>query len=64
MDQSTEARPGPKINLFARLVNVFKLKLLTIFPKSTVMDVWKALIAPLTCCKAGNELNVSQSMSR
>ena len=54
MDQSTEARPGPKINLFARLVNVFKLKLLTIFPKSTVMDVWKALIAPLTCYKAGN----------
>ena len=58
MDQSTEARPGPsqasKINLFARLVNVFKLKLLTIFPKSTVMDVWKALIAPLTFYKAGN----------
>ena len=43
MYQSAEARPGPsqvsKINSFARIVNVFKLTLLTIFVTSTVMDV-------------------------
>ena len=43
MYPSTEARPGPsqasKINLFARIVNVFKVTSLTIFVKSTIMDV-------------------------
>ena len=43
MHQYAEARPGPsqasKINLFARIVNVFKLNLQTIFVKSTIMDV-------------------------
>ena len=43
MYQSAEARPGPsqasKINLFARIVNFFKLTLLTIFGESTIMDV-------------------------
>ena len=41
--QSAEARPRPsqssKINSFARIVNVFKVMLLTIYVKSTVMDV-------------------------
>ena len=68
MYQSEEARPwtgqASKINLFARLVNVFKLKLLSIFVKSTIMDVWRALIKPLACSNVGNWLNVSQSMSR
>ena len=40
---STEARPGPsqtiKIKLFARIVNVFKLTLLTTLVKSTIVDV-------------------------
>ena len=40
MYQPTEARPGPnqasKTNLFARIVNIFKL---TIFVKSTIIDV-------------------------
>ena len=43
MYQSAEARPGPsqasKINLFARIINIFKLTLTTIFTKSTIMDV-------------------------
>ena len=43
MYQSAEARPGPsqasKINLFARIVNFFKLTLLTILGESTIMDV-------------------------
>ena len=43
MYQSAEAQPGPseasKINFFARIVNVFKLTLLSVFDKSTIMDV-------------------------
>ena len=35
-----------KINLFARIGYVFKLTLLTIFIKSIIMDVWRAL---MTC---------------
>ena len=42
MCQSADARPGSsqasKNNLFARIVNVFKLALLTIFIKNTTMD--------------------------
>ena len=38
---SAETRPGPrqaiKINLFAKMVKVFELTLLTIFVKSTTM---------------------------
>ena len=41
MYPSAEKRPGPsqasKISLLARLVEVFKLMLLTIFVKSTIM---------------------------
>ena len=58
MYQSEQAHSGPsqtfKINLFARIVNVFKLTLLTIFAKSTIMDVLIALTARLTCSNAGN----------
>ena len=58
MHQSPKAHLGPsqasKINLFARIVNVFKLTLLTIFVKSTIMDVWRALITPLTYSNKGN----------
>ena len=40
--QSAEAHHQPsqacKINIFARKVNVYKLRLLTIFVKSTIMD--------------------------
>ena len=54
MYQSAEARPGlwqaSKINLFARIVNIFKLTLLNIFAKSTILDVWRAL----TCSNADN----------
>ena len=43
MYQSAEARPGPsqasKIDLFARIINLFKLTSTTIFTKSTIMDV-------------------------
>ena len=43
MYQSAEVRRAPsqasKINLFARIVKVFKLTLLTIFVKSIVTDV-------------------------
>ena len=43
MYQYAEAHPeltqAFKINLFARLVDVFKLTLLTIFVKSTIVDV-------------------------
>ena len=43
MYSSAEARPGPsqatKTNHFARIVNVFKLTLLIVFTKSTIMDV-------------------------
>ena len=38
-----ELRPGhsqaSKINLFARIVNVIKLTLLTIYAKSNIMDI-------------------------
>ena len=58
MYQSAEVRPTPsqasKINLFARIVKVFKLTLLTIFVKSIVTDVWRILITPLTCSNASN----------
>ena len=33
--------------------------LLNIFVKSTIMDVWSALITPVTCSNADNKLNVS-----
>ena len=50
MYPSAEKRPGPsqasKISLLARLVEVFKLMLLTIFVKSTIMG-GRALITPL-----------------
>ena len=43
MYQSAEAHPGPsqafKINLYARIVDIFKLTLSTIFTNSTIMDV-------------------------
>ena len=65
---STEARPGPsqtiKIKLSARIVNVFKLTLLTTLVKSTIVDVWRVFITPLTCSNAGYKLNVSQSKSK
>ena len=58
MYQSARAHPGPsqasKINLFARIVDVFKLTLLAIFTKSTIMDASRALITPLTCSNACN----------
>ena len=58
MYQSAEAYPRPskiyKINLFARIVNLFKLTLLTIFAKSNTMYVWRALITPLICSNACN----------
>ena len=58
MYQSEQVHSGPsqtfKINLFARIVNVFKLTLLTIFAKSTIMDFLIALTARLTCSNAGN----------
>ena len=42
MYQFAEARPGSsqasKINLFARIVNVMKLTLLTILTKGSIMD--------------------------
>ena len=48
MYQSTETRSVPsqssKINIFAGIVNFFKLTLLTIFVKSFIMDNWRALI--------------------
>ena len=53
MHQSAEARTGPSqasdINLFERIVKVIKLTLLTIFVKSSSMDVSRALVPPLTC---------------
>ena len=43
MCQSIEAGPEPgeasKINIFVRIVKFFELTLLTIFVKSTIMDV-------------------------
>ena len=33
--------------------------LLNIFVKSTIMDVWSALIIPVTCFNADKKLNVS-----
>ena len=43
MYQSAEVRPEPSqvsnTNLFARIINVFKPMLLTIFVKSTIIDV-------------------------
>ena len=43
MYPSAETRPGPsqatKTNHFARIVNVFKLILLAVFVKSTIMNV-------------------------
>ena len=60
MYPSAEARPvysqQIKINLFARRVKIFKLMLLTIFVKSTMMGVWRALITPLPCSNACNYL--------
>ena len=49
------------MHLIARIVDIFKLTLLTIFV--TITDVWRALITPLTCPNTSNWLNVSQSMS-
>ena len=49
------------MHLIARIVDIFKLTLLTIFVSIT--DVWRALITPLTCPNTSNWLNVSQSMS-
>ena len=58
MYPSAETRPGPnqgtEISLFARMVSIFKLVLLTIFLQSTIMDFGRALITPLTCTNAGN----------
>ena len=58
MYPSTEARPetsqASKINLFARIVRVFELTLLTIFVRNTIMDVLRARITPLTCSNASN----------
>ena len=58
-----EARPGSrratKINLFARIVKVFKSTLLTIFVKSIIMSDWRALITPLVCSNAFNYLTLS-----
>ena len=66
MHQSAEAHPGPSQALLSckNSLNVFKLTLLTIFVKSTIADVWRALITPLTCSNTGNQLNISQCMSR
>ena len=62
-----EARPGSrratKINLFARIVKVFKSTLLTIFVKSIIMSDWRALITPLVCSNAFNYLTLSWRMS-
>ena len=53
-----EVRPQPsqetKINLFVRIIDIFKITLLTISVKSTIMDAWRALILPLTISKANN----------
>ena len=55
---SAEALLGPsqvtKVKLFARKVNVFKLTLLTIFAKSNIINVWRALIATLIYSNVGN----------
>ena len=63
MYQSPEAHPGPsqafKVNLYARIVDIIKLMLITIFANSTIMYVLRALIKPLTCSNAGNQLNAS-----
>ena len=53
MYSSLDARPEPsqatKINLFARITNVFKLRLLFL---SKVPSWMLALITPLTCSNA------------
>ena len=58
MYQSTETHSrlsqASKIDLFARIVNAFKLTLLTIFVKSTIMDNLRALIILLTFSNAGS----------
>ena len=41
-------------NILARMVDAFKLTLLTIFVKSTVVHVWKVMIARLACSTADN----------
>ena len=43
-----------KTKFFARIVNVFKLMLLSIFVKVTIVDVCRALIQPLACSDAGS----------
>ena len=44
----TKAHYGPngasKMELFAKIVYVFKLMLLTIFAKNSVVDIWRALV--------------------
>ena len=47
-----------QINLFARINKVFKLMLLTIFVKSTIMDFLSAPITPLNCSKVCNYLRL------
>ena len=58
MYPSAKTRPEPsqatKINAFVRIVKVFKLMLLTIFGRSTIMYVWTALIIPLIYSDACN----------
>ena len=63
MYHSAETRPVPnqatKINFFARIVKVFKLMLLTIFVKSTIMDASTALITPVTGSNVCSYLTLS-----
>ena len=47
MYQYVEAHPGP--SEATKFFFVFKLTFLIIFTKSTTVDIWKALITPLTC---------------
>ena len=58
MYQSADAHPGlsqaSKINLFGKIINVFKLMLLTTFVESTIMDVLRALFTSLSYSNAGN----------
>ena len=37
------------MNFSVRIVKIFKLMLLTIFTKTYIRYIWRALIAPLTC---------------
>ena len=63
MYPSTEKRPrtnqATKSKRFARIANVFKLMLLTILARSTIMDVWRALITPPTSSNACSYLTLS-----